>query len=79
MVLVRKTKIGGRDRLECLDDNGVSRLFLMSWTNYPTDDLYRVLMEKASMENVDFRFEDMNALASLLASFKKCNPNYAGM
>ena len=52
----------GEDRIICSDENGNSRSVLATWTDYPTADLYGSLDTP-----VDFRFEDLQMLAKLIA------------
>jgi hypothetical protein len=74
LTLIKKTKYGGRIRLECLDKDGNKRFFQPSWTNYVTNHPYKLMLENAGMKNADFRFEDLNLLGELLSSINKCNP-----
>jgi hypothetical protein len=52
----------GEDRIICVDEKGSSRSVLASWTDYPTPDHYT-----AKEHNVDFKFDDLQMLAKLLA------------
>ena len=69
--LVKKTNVGGKDRLICLDESGNIRTLLTSRTNYPTNDPNKALMEKAGLENADFRYEDLDMLAKMLSNIRK--------
>lgn len=69
--LVKKTNVGGKNRLICLDESGNIRTLLTSWTNYPTNNPNKALMEKAGLENADFRYEDLDRLAKMLSNIRK--------
>ena len=63
--------MGGKNRLICLDESGNIRTLLTSWTNYPTNDPNKALMEKAGLENADFRYKDLDMLGKMLSDIKK--------
>ena len=68
--LVRKTKGEGRNRLVCMDEAGNIRVFLASWTDYPSNDPYIALTEDSRFGNADFRFKDLDLLAKMLSTLK---------
>ena len=68
---VKRMIKNGKNRLVCMDEAGNIRVFITSWTNYPTNNLYSTLVKDAGLQNVDFRFEDLDMLSKLLSSIKK--------
>jgi len=63
---VERINAWGEDRVICCDDSGNSRSILTSWTDYPTADLFSTLTN-----TVDFRFDDLQMLAKLIADIRK--------
>jgi len=58
--------VWGEDRIICCDENGNSRSFLASWTDYPSPNHYYNTKECS----VDFYFDDLQILAKLIAAIK---------
>jgi hypothetical protein len=64
--IIDTSRSWGEDRIICCDEDGNSRSVLATWTDYPTADLYSTLEAP-----VDFRFEDLQMLARLIADVKE--------
>ena len=64
--MVERFTTFGADRILCVDNAGNSRVFLTSWTDYPSD-------EPANQfwGSVDFWYDDLQMLAKLLADIEK--------
>jgi hypothetical protein len=54
------------DRLICLDNEGNSRIFITSWTDYPPDE-----PENPYKGTVDFWFEDLQMLTRVISDAEK--------
>ena len=64
-IFVERINAWGEVRIICCDESGNSCAVLTSWTDYPTADPYNAI--KGS---VDFRFDDLQMLAKLIADIK---------
>ena len=64
--IVDETPGWGEDRLLCNDNEGNSRIFLKSWTDYPTEE-----PENPFEGTVDFWYDDLQMLARLITDIKK--------
>ena len=65
-IFVDRVLAWGEDRIICCDEDGNSRSFLTSWTDYPTADPLNLISEP-----VDFLFDDLQMLANLILDVKK--------
>lgn len=64
-IFVERINAWGEDRIICCDEQGKSRAVLTSWTDYPADELFNTASGLA-----DFRFDDLQMLAKLIADIK---------
>jgi len=63
--VVERIVAWGEDRILCCDNDGDSRTFLTSWTDYPAEG-----PENPFSGTIDFWFEDLQMLAKLIDSLE---------
>ena len=65
--VIERNIVWGEDRIICCDNEGNTRSFLTSWTDYLPVDPYITVSDG----KVDFRYDDLQMLAKLVSDIKK--------
>ena len=65
-IVIERITAWNDDKLICCDNDGNSRTFLTSWTDYPIDE-----PQLTATISADFKFNDLQMLAKLIGDIKK--------
>jgi len=64
--VVERFNVLGEDRILCVGNDGSSRMFMTSWTNYPNREL-----ENPYLGAIDFWYDDLQMLSKLISDIER--------
>jgi len=66
-IVIERINAWGEDRIICCDNDGNSRVFLTSWTDYLPEEPFITVSDG----KVDFKYDDLQMLAKLVSDIKR--------
>ena len=66
-IVIERITAWGEDRIICCDNDGNSRAFLTSWTDYLPEEPFITVSDG----KVDFKYDDLQMLAKLVSDLKR--------